>query len=125
MYDNNLKKFATNYEFSKNVEEDLELSEQKFRIEFLEIFGANDICDDFINETIRGIYEKIKDIELMKKNLIKLAAKFLSEDLEIGLMVGFCYDYLFLMHPCICDFLEKGEISMENLNALNISLDNV
>lgn len=124
IYDNNLKKTMTNYEDDKSVEEDLDLAEEKYRIEFLEIFGAKDICDDSVNDTIRDIYQKLKENQSMNEIFIKLAEKFFTQNPELGLIVGFCYDYLFLMHPCICDFLENGKISLENFNALKNSVEN-
>lgn len=122
IYDNKLKNSVSNYEIHKSVEEDLDLAEEKYRIEFLEIFGVKDICDDSVNNTVTDIYEKLKKNETMNEIFIKLAANFLSENPELGLMVAFSYDFLFLMHPCICDFLEKGVISPENLNSLKSSL---
>ena len=54
----------------------------------------------------------------MEPLLKKLASIFMSEDPEIGLMVGFSYDFFYLMHPCVCDLLEKGEIKDEHYNEL-------
>jgi len=120
-YDNKLKKSIKNND--KIIEENLDLAEEKYRNEFLQVFGVSDICDDSINIMIKKLYERIISVEPMIEIFKKLAAIFISEDLEIGLMVGFSYDYFFLVHPCICDYLKNGFISQENLNTLKRSLD--
>ena len=35
-----------------------------------------------------------------------LAGSFLSKDLELGLMIMFSYDYMYLTHICICEYLD-------------------
>jgi len=123
MYDNDLKSIYENLESYKNVEEDLDLSEEKYRIEMLELFGVKDICDDKINEIINDIYEKIKIDENMIEILQKMANIFFSEDPELGLTVGFSYNYLYLLHPCICDLLKDGKIGEEHFTRLKNAVD--
>jgi hypothetical protein len=41
-----------------------------------------------------------------------------SEYLHVGLMGLFAFDYFYLAHPCICEFLETGTITDQNINAL-------
>jgi len=123
MYDNELKSIYENLESYKNVEEDLDLSEEKYRIEMLELFGVKDICDNKINEIINDIYEKMKIDENMIEILQKMANIFCSEDAELGLVVGFSYNYLYLLHPCVCDLLKDGKISEENFTTLKNALD--
>ena len=50
---------------------------------------------------------------------MKTTASFmLSDDLELGLMILYSYDYFFLTHKCVCDFLETEKISEHNMDAL-------
>jgi hypothetical protein len=51
-----------------------------------------------------------------------VAGHFLSEDLEVGFTALFSYNYMFLTHRCICDFLETGNIYEENINTLKIAV---
>ena len=37
---------------------------------------------------------------------------------EVGFMLLFSFDYLYLSHTCICEFLEKGKINEDSLNLL-------
>jgi hypothetical protein len=55
-----------------------------------------------------------KIIECMKK----MARRFVSEDLEFGMMLLFSYDTFYVMHLCICDVVEKGEPDEENMDLL-------
>jgi hypothetical protein len=44
-----------------------------------------------------------------------VAGVFMSTDEELGLIILFSYDYLYLSHICISEFLEKGKISEYNI----------
>ena len=46
------------------------------------------------------------------------SANFLSEDIEIGLMLLFSYDYMHMSHKCICEFINSGQISEKNISEL-------
>jgi hypothetical protein len=122
MYNTQIK--CTYQNLDNGSEVDLDLAENKYREEFLQVFGVDDFCDDTVNTIIQGLNEKIVENEKMITLLKKLASTFMSEDPDIGLMVGFSYHYFFLMHPCICDLLESGSISQENFNALKLEVEN-
>uniref|UniRef100_A0A6C0KYQ4 Uncharacterized protein n=1 Tax=viral metagenome TaxID=1070528 RepID=A0A6C0KYQ4_9ZZZZ len=116
MYDT---KFICTYQNHFNDENiDNNLSNQLYQEDFLKVFGIEDYSDEIINVTINKLHTKLSKIENMNCILKKLAKKFMSEDTEIGLMVGFSYDYFYLLHPCICDLLEKDEITDSNYNLL-------
>ena len=124
MYNTQFK--CTYQNMENNSEEALDLAEDKYFKEFLKAFGVNDFCDDIVNNTIKDFYKKISasENESMLLLLKKMATIFLSEDPEIGLMVGFSYTYFFLFHPCICDILENGTIRQENFDALKLVVEN-
>ena len=42
----------------------------------------------------------------------------MSIDCEFGLMIMFSYDYMYLTHICISEFLETGAISEKNISNL-------
>ena len=89
-----------------------------YRSDILNIFNIEDFNEDIINKGIHEIYNKIKDNYEFKTIMKKFAKLFFSEDCELGLLIMFSYDYLQFTHPCISDFLESGQISLENLNKL-------
>ena len=123
IYDNELKSYLEDDEGNKTVEQDLDLSEEKYRIEMLEIFGVKDICDDKINKIIHSVFEKMETDENMNDILKKMAKTFFSEDAELGLLVGFSYNYLYLLHPCICDLLKDGIIQHEHYATLKRAVE--
>lgn len=42
----------------------------------------------------------------------------MSTDEELGLMILFAYDYMYLSHICISEYLETGEITEKNIRNL-------
>ena len=122
MYNTQIK--CTYKDLDNGTEEFAQLAEDKYFKEFLQVFGVDSYCDDIVNKIIQGLNEKIVENENMVELLKKMASTFMSEDPEIGLMVGFSYHYFFFLHPCICDLLESGSISEENFNSLKLEVEN-
>jgi hypothetical protein len=117
--------FKCTYQAEENVSDvDSDLAEDKYREDFLQAFGVSDYCDDTVNAVIQDLYKKMKDDEKMITLLKKMSTTFMVEDPEIGLIIAFSYDYFYLTHPCICELLEKNEISNENYCALNNKVEN-
>jgi hypothetical protein len=86
--------------------------------DFLNIFDIDRYDDEIINERISFLYKKIEIQPDLKECMLKLAANFLSEDIEIGLMLLFSYDYMYMSHKCICEFINSGQISEKNISEL-------
>jgi hypothetical protein len=86
-----------------------------YRQELLDILGMNEFNESEMNRSIHELYEQIKNNEELTNFMTKLAGRFLSEDLELGLMILFAYDYMYLTHICISEYLERGEITEKNI----------
>jgi hypothetical protein len=86
-----------------------------YRQEFLNILGMDEYNETEIDKSIHELYEKIKEQEFLKECMLKLAANWLSTDIEFGLMILFSYDFMNVTHICICEFLETGKISNQNI----------
>jgi hypothetical protein len=93
-----------------------------YRQEFLDIFGITDIDnaenDLKIDNAINDLYNQVKDCTNLTNCMVKVAGNYMTIDEEIGLMLLFSYDYMYLTHICISEFLETGKISddaMKNL----------
>ena len=86
-----------------------------YRQDLLNVFGIDEYNEQKINNEIHEIYEKVKDSKEIMQCGIKLASQFLSEDYELGLTMLFAYDYMYLTHLCISEFLEMGQISEKNV----------
>jgi hypothetical protein len=89
-----------------------------YREEFLNIFGLYEYDETKINQALDELYEKIKDCKELKECMLKLASNIMSLDEEIGMLFLFSYDYMYLSHICICEFLETGQISQDNISKL-------
>ena len=96
-----------------------------YRQDFLNIFKLYDteFNDEIVEIYIKKIYKFIKNDSEFKICMAKTSEKLLSSDLKLGLMILFSFDYLYLFHPCVCDFIEFGKITDLNLNNLKKSID--
>jgi hypothetical protein len=86
-----------------------------YRQELLDILGIEEYNEDEIIVSIHDLYSKLENCNELKECMGIMAGKFMSEDLEFGLMILFAYDCMYLSHICICEYLEKGSISEINI----------
>ena len=86
-----------------------------YRQELLDILGMDEFNENEMNRAIHELYEKVKNNKEMVSCMTKLAGRFLSEDLELGLMILFAYDYMYLTHTCVSEYLETGQILEKNM----------
>jgi hypothetical protein len=49
----------------------------------------------------------------------KAAERFLQIEEPIGLCILFSYDYMYLTHICISEFLDKGTLTKDNILKLS------
>lgn len=123
-YDTEMKKKIQYVSFIEQVnnvdEENSDICDLIYQSDYLQIFGLVEYNDIAINAEIKKLYENdlVKTNVKLKECMKKTASMFLSEDLELGFMVLFSYDYLFATHLCICDILENKEIQDKHLNLL-------
>ena len=64
------------------------------------------------------LYERIRNNAELSCCMKSVAGFLMSTDEELGLMILFSYDYLYLSHICISEFLEKDKISEYNIQNL-------
>jgi hypothetical protein len=76
---------------------------------------SNDEFEIF-NDIIPNLYEKIKNNIFLKECMKKAASKLISEDEELGLCILYSYDFMYLTHKCVSEYLDTGLISDENIN---------
>ena len=86
-----------------------------YRQELLDILDITEYNEKDIQNVISDIYEKTKNCQLLKECMIKIANSFMSLDEKFGLMILFSFDYMYLTHNCISEFLETGKISDVNI----------
>jgi hypothetical protein len=89
-----------------------------YRQELLNILGMEEFNEDIMNNVIHELYERILGCQELKECILKIIGRFVSTDEELGLMILFAYDYMYLSHPCISEYLETGQISEKNIKNL-------
>jgi hypothetical protein len=89
-----------------------------YRTDLLNIFGVEEFNEDVFYEIISELYTKIYNNSELSMLMERLASRYMSIDKEFGLMILYSFDFLYLTHPCVCDLLEKGKISDNNINIL-------
>jgi hypothetical protein len=89
-----------------------------YRQELLNILGMEEFNEESMNNAIHELYEQISSCQELKECIMKLLGRFMSTDEELGLMILFAYDYMYLTHACISEYLETGQISEKNIQNL-------
>jgi hypothetical protein len=96
-------------------EEDKEdIREELYRQDLLNIFNLEEYDGKLIDEKMQSLYEKLKSCEFLVNCMSELAAKWLTNDKVVGLMILFSFDYMHAAHICICEYLVSGKISHDN-----------
>lgn len=107
--------------------DDVMLSDTFYRKDLLYIFNTEDFNfekhENEIQEEVMEILKKINKHEKFAECISKVSALFSVEDLAVGFMVLMSYDFLYLTHPCICEFLESGTISDDKIDKLLENLE--
>ena len=124
-YDESLRELLPENEVTENILENVEnnydFADILYKAELLQVFGLNDIdeMDDLkIVEEMEALYKKISGDETFAKCALLSANKVFTEDPVTGFMMMFNYHTFFVTHRCLCEFIEKGELSQENRNLL-------
>jgi len=93
-----------------------------YRQELLNILELEDYNNAKIDNGFRALYEKIKFYMPLQEIMQKLAGEVMSEDEEVGLIILFSYDFMYLTHICVSEFLENGKITENNILKLKNKL---
>ena len=107
--------------------DDFSLSETAYRRDLLHIFNILDF--DFekhekeINNEVEKVYNLIIENEKFLECIKKVSVLFNTNDLFIGFTLLMSYDFLYLSHPCICEFLDNNCVSEENFKDLLKNLE--
>lgn len=100
-----------------------------YQEDFLSIFlidNEDDAIDEneisIFSNAVNELYEKIKDADILKMFMVKAASKIMTEDLQSGLCLLYSYDYMYLTHKCVSEYLNTGFISLDSIDNLNKNL---
>ena len=86
-----------------------------YRQEVLDILGMEDYNEAEMLRTVHDLFQKVGECDELKECGLKLAGQFMSNDSEFGLMLLFAYDFMYLTHICISEYLDTGKMSEQNI----------
>jgi len=88
-----------------------------YKEDLLNIFciDYNDNQEVFEN-SVSELYEKIKHCEFIKELMEKASLTIFSNDIKNGLCILYSYDYMYMTHKCVSEYLDTGNISEKNIN---------
>ena len=89
-----------------------------YRQELLDILNITEYNETNMSDSMHQLYEQIKECHELNECIMKLAGHFNSIDEEFGLMLLYSFDYMYLTHICISEFLETGKINDKNITKL-------
>jgi hypothetical protein len=104
-------------------EEKEEIKDLIYKEDLLNAFGINEFNDTIIHE-IDNLYNSMKYITELHPILETLAAQIMSTDRSAGFVILFSYDYFYLTHPIICQFLNDNKIDNSKIIELTNKVNN-
>ena len=117
-YDSKFKNFISNEVGSDEVEECEDSADLVYKCDILQVFNLNEYDDAKIEKEMISLFEILKKNDKMLECMKKLANRFVTEEVEFGMMLLFSYDTFFITHLCICNIIEKGDVEEDNINLL-------
>jgi flagellin-specific chaperone FliS len=108
-----------------NEDEKNFVREALYRRDICNIFNIDDHCLDEkkISDNISKLYKIIHGEKFLEYCTTKISNKLfcnLDSDLELGFMILFSFNYLYLSHNCISEFIETGKISETNESLIKL-----
>ena len=79
---------------------------------------------DCLNDILSNIYEKVKNNLDLKECMALSASRLLSKDEQFGLCILYSYDFMYLAHDCISDYLKSNLIAEDKIKKLKECLNN-
>ena len=128
--------YNTNYEcrYYKNniileidkcdVEEQEYIKDLLYKEDLINIFNLKESDNlDGLDNILSIIYEKIKNNKELKECMVLSASKLLSDDEEFGLCILYSYDFMYLTHDCVSDYLKTNFIMEDKIKKLKQCLN--
>lgn len=97
-----------------------------YKEDLLTIFNIDyDEYEEVFENSITELYEKIKNCKILKELMEKASSILFLNDIKNGLCILYSYDYMYITHMCVSEYLSTGNISEENIYLLNKFLNNI
>jgi hypothetical protein len=89
-----------------------------YQKDLLGVFNESVFDEDVINKKVRDLFVILKNNDGLLFCMKEVSKKSIFSNEEIGLMMFFSFDYMYLSHPCISEYIKTGFVSDANLNIL-------
>lgn len=126
---NNIRKinnYNTDFKCTYQAMDNIEDSENLYRIQFLQAFNTNKWDSYIIDNSIQNIYSILKEYDYGNKILesVNLNVSITNFINNSNIYILFSYDYFYAFHDCICDIANNDSISDINYNYLIEQINN-
>jgi hypothetical protein len=83
-----------------------------YRQELLDVLGIDNYNEIEMNNAIHELYNRVKESKEIKECINEISKQFMiNNDEEFGLILLYSYDYLYISHICISEYLDNGNFS--------------
>ena len=124
-YEPNYNLFLDDSAFEENeTEEEKEnIRTALYQKDLLAVFNMDEFDEDVINKKIRELFLLIQENEDLFLCMNNISKKTIFSNEEIGLMIMYSFEYMYLSHFCISEYIKTGFISEANLNNLKQAIE--
>ena len=124
-YEPNYNLFLDDSAFEENeTEEEKEnIRTALYQKDLLAVFNMSEFDEDVINKKIRELFLLIQENEDLFLCMNNISKKSIFSNEEIGLMIMYSFEYMYLSHFCISEYIKTGSISEANLNNLKQAIE--
>jgi hypothetical protein len=125
-FDSNNITYNSNFKCTYQIMDDLDDSNNLYRIQFLQAFNTYRWDSNIIDNTIQHIYSQLTN-SIYGRNILKLVnlnvtiTNFIHNS---DIYILFSYDYFYIFHDCLCDLINNGKITDDNYNYLITQINN-
>jgi hypothetical protein len=96
-----------------------------YREDLFNILDINDTEEvECFDTTICDLYKQLINSNELRECMRQASATIISENEELGLCILFSYDFLYITHSCICEYLESGKIADDKIQLLKNKINN-
>ena len=112
-------KETSDEEYEYTIEDILDICDKLYRDELLSVFDAEDIMDDKVDNGLRYVYDIMMKNEKFKEIIDEMTRLYISDDVsleqqetmkQIIIISLFSQQLFHIIHKCICQQFDKGEI---------------
>lgn len=112
-------KETSDEDYAYTIDDIIDICDKLYRDELLSVFDAEDIMDDKVDKGLRYVYDIMMKNEKFKEIIDEITRLYISDDVsleqqetmkQIIIISLFSQQLFHIMHKCICQQFNTGEI---------------